>query len=100
MSNAPFMPPERRAAITAMYTQGLGLSYEDATLIVDLAVHATQKAAEASALVAESAPNEMFTHQILMLAAQLIGQQCEGYVEAMRKFAQEAGAFEISTKSV
>ena len=95
MSTAPFMPPERRATIVAMYVQSLSLSYEDATMIVDLATHATQKAAEASALVAQSAPSEAFTFQVLMLAAQLIEEQCAAYIAGMRQMAQNEGVTEI-----
>ena len=100
MSTAPFMPPERRAAIATMYVGGLGMDRADADMIIDLAVHAVQQAAEASARVAESAPNEMIAAQVLMLAAQLMEEQCKGYVETMRQMAREAGAFELSTHPV
>lgn len=100
MSDAPFMPPERRATLISMYTGGLGYTHEDAMLVVDLAVHAVQKAAEASAMVAESAPCDALGAQIIMLSAQLMEEQCAGYIAAMRRMAQEAGAFELSTKPI
>lgn len=94
------MSPERRSALTGMLVGGLGYSHEDATLVIDLAVHAVQQAAEASARVAESAPSEELAAQIIMLSAQLMEKQCAGYIAAMRRMAQEAGAFELSTKPV
>lgn len=94
------MPPERRAALMTMFVGGLGYSTEDAGLVIDLAVHAVQKAAEASALVAESAPCDALTAQIIMLSAQLMEEQCAGYIAAMRRAAHEAGAFELSTKPI
>lgn len=100
MTNAPFMPPARRAALMAMYCGGLGYSSEDAALVIDLATHAVVKASEAAALVAESAPHPALGGQIIMLSAQMMEEQCAGFVAAMRKEAEDAGAFTLSTKPV
>lgn len=100
MTHAPFMPPERRASLMAMFCGGLGYSTEDAALVIDLAVHAVIKASEASALVAESAPHPALGGQIIMLSAQLMEEQCAGFVAAMREAAQDEGAFELSTRPV